>query len=73
MIQYTPLKGEARISPMWRWLEDLTEKERLEIEVPVLDSPDNWQIVVVGADRAKTAVLPTTDNIATVGIDQYRV
>ena len=53
MIQYTPLKGEARISPMWRWLEDLTEKERLEIEVPVVDNPESWHIVVVGADRAK--------------------
>ncbi len=72
MIQYTPLKGEARISPMWRWLEDLTEKERLEIEVPLVDGPDKWKIVVVGADRAKTAVMPIGDGVQTVGIDQYR-
>ena len=72
MIQYTPLKGEARISPMWRWLEDLTEKERLEIEVPVVDNPENWHIVVVGADRAKTCVMPTGDGVSTIGIDQYR-
>ena len=57
---------------MWRWLEDLTEKERLEIEVPVVDSPENWHIVVVGADRAKTCVMPTGDGVSTVGIDQYR-
>ena len=72
MIQYTPIKGEARISAAWRWLENLTEQEILDIEVSVLDSPEDWSIVVVGADRAKTAVMPTTDNIATVGIDQYR-
>ena len=72
MIQYTPIKGEARISAAWRWLEDRTEQEILDIEVSVLDSPEDWSIVVVGADRAKTAVMPTTDNIATVGIDQYR-
>ena len=73
MIQYTPIKGEARIAAAWRWLENLTEQEILDIEVSVLDSPEDWNIVVVGADRAKTAVMPTTDNIATVGIDQYRV
>ncbi|MYA60827.1 MAG: hypothetical protein F4X40_09820 [Chloroflexi bacterium] len=72
MIQYTPIKGEARIAAAWRWLENLTEQEILDIEVSVLDSPEDWNIVVVGADRAKTAVMPTTDNIATVGIDQYR-
>lgn len=71
MIQYTPIKGEARIAAAWRWLENLTEQEILDIEVSVLDSPEDWNIVVVGADRAKTAVMPTTDNIATVGIDQY--
>ena len=72
MIQYTPIKGEARIAAAWRWLENLTEQEILDIEVSVLDSPEDWNIVVVGADRAKTAVMPTTDNIATVGIDQYQ-
>ena len=72
MIQYTPIKGEARIAAAWRWLENLTEQEILDIEMHVLDSPEDWNIVVVGADRAKTAVMPTTDNIATVGIDQYR-
>ncbi len=72
MIQYTPIKGEARIAAAWRWLENLTEQEILDIEVSVLDSPEDWKIVVVGADRAKTCVMPTTDNIATVGIDQYR-
>lgn len=73
MIQYMPLKGEARVGRQWRWLEDLTEKERLDIEVSLLDSADDWFIVVVGADRAKTAVMPISDGTATVGIDQYMV
>ena len=53
MIQYTPIKGEARIAAAWRWLENLTEQEILDIEVSVLDSPEDWNIVVVGADRAQ--------------------
>ena len=34
--------------------------------------PDKLDIVVVGADRAKTAVMPTGPAPVTVGIDQYR-
>lgn len=73
MIQYMPLKGEARVGRQWRWLEDLSEKEILDIEVPLLDSADSWYIVVVGADRAKTAVMPIGEGTATVAVDQYRV
>ena len=72
MIQYMPLEGEARVSANWKWLEGLTEKERLNIEIPVLESADRYDILVVGADRAKTAVMPSGPSPVTVGIDQYR-
>ncbi len=72
MIQYMPLEGEARVAERWKWLENLTEEQRLEITVPLMASPDQVDIVVVGADRAKTAVMPTGPAPVTVGIDQYR-
>ena len=37
-----------------------------------MDSPDDCYIVVVGADRAKTAVFPSGPAPVTVGIDQFR-
>ena len=70
MIQYMPI-DDARVGQQWRWLEGLTEQERLDITVPVLESVDRWYIVVVGADRAKTLVMPTGEGAATVAIDQY--
>ena len=72
MIQYMPLKGEARVAEQWKWLENMTEEQRLEITVPLLQSADHCFIVVVGADRAKTAVFPSGPTPVTVGIDQYR-
>ena len=72
MIQYIPL-DDARVGRHWRWLEGLTEKERLDITVPLLESADRLSIVVVGADRAKTLVMPTGEGTSTVGVDQYRV
>ena len=72
MIQYMPLEGEERVAANWKWLESLSEQERLDITVPVLESADRYYIVVVGADRAKTLVMPTGPSPATVGIDQYR-
>ena len=72
MIQYTPLEGEARVAANWKWLEELTEEERLKINMPVLESADRYDILVVGADRAKTAVMPSGPSPATVGVDQYR-
>lgn len=70
-IQYMPLKGEVRVAEKWRFLENLTEEQRLQITVPVLRSAEDCYIVVVGADRAKTAVFPTGPAPVTVGIDQY--
>ena len=71
MIHYMPI-DDARVGAQWQWLKGLTEQERLDITVPVLESVDRWYIVVVGADRAKTLVMPTGEGAATVGVDQYR-
>ena len=72
MIHYMPLEGEARVADKWKWLENMTEEQRLEIEFPVMDSADDCYILVVGADRAKTAILPSGPAPSTEGIDQYR-
>ena len=71
MTQYTPLKGEARVAAHWRWMEDLSEKELLDITVPVLESADRYDILVVGADRAKTLIMPGGSSVI-VGVDEYR-
>ena len=72
MIQYMPLKGEARVAANWKWLENLTEEQRLNVTIPVLESADRYYILVVGADRAKTLMMPSGPSPATVGIDQFR-
>ena len=72
MIEYMPLEGEARVSEHWKWLEKLTPQQRLELTINVMDSPEDCSIVVVGADRAKTAVFPSGPTPVTEGIDQYR-
>ena len=71
MVHYMPI-DDARVGSQWRWLQGLTEKERLDLTVPVLESVDRWHIVVVGADRAKTLVMPTGEGVSTVGVDRYR-
>ena len=71
MIRYMPLEGEARVADKWRFLEGLTEQQREQITVPILAGPDSCYIVVVGADRAKTAVFPSGPAPVTIGIDQY--
>lgn len=71
MIEYMPLEGEARVSEEWKWLEKLTPQQRIDIQINVLDSPEDCYIVVVGADRAKTAVFPSGPAPVTEGIDQY--
>ena len=72
MIQYMPLAGEARVAANWKWLENLTEEQRLDITVPVLENADRYYVLVVGADRAKTLMMPSGPSPATVAIDQYR-
>lgn len=71
MIEYMPLEGEARVHEEWKWLEKLTPKQRLDLQINVMDSPDDCYILVVGADRAKTAVFPSGPAPVTEGIDQY--
>ena len=72
MIQYMPLEGEPRVAANWKWLENHTEQQRLEMTVPVLESADRYDIFVIGADRAKTLVMPSGPSPATVGVDPYR-
>ena len=71
LIQYMPLEGEARVHDHWKWLENLTEEQLLEITVPIMNDPDDCYILVVGADRAKTSVFPAGPAPVTEGIDQY--
>ena len=72
MTQYVPLEGEARPAAHWQWIKGLTEQERLDVTVPVLESAERYDILVVGADRAKTLVMPSGPSAETVGVDQYR-
>ena len=53
-------------------MQGLTEEQRLKTHVPVLESADRFYIVVVGANMAKTLVMPGGPSPTTVGIDQYR-
>ncbi len=71
LMQYMPLEGEARVHDHWKWLEHLTEEQLLEITVPIMNDADDCYILVVGADRAKTAVFPSGPAPVTEGIDQY--
>ena len=40
--------------------------------MPVLESAERYEILVVGADCAKTLVMPSGPSAVTVGIDQFR-
>ena len=71
LMQYMPLEGEARVHDHWKWLEKLTEEQLLEITVPIMNTPDDCYILIVGADRAKTSVFPAGPAPVTEGIDQY--
>ena len=71
LMHYMPLEGEARVHDHWKWLENLTEEQLLEITVPIMNTPDDCYILVVGADRAKTSVFPSGPAPVTEGIDQY--
>mgnify|MGYP006444264977 FL=1 len=71
LMQYMPLEGEARVHNHWKWLENLTEDQLLEITVPIMNDANDCYILVVGADRAKTGVFPSGPAPVTEGIDQY--
>ena len=62
---------DARVEEEWQWIRGKTEQELLDTTIPLLASPDKIDIVVVGADRAKTLVFPTGPSPETIGIDQY--
>tara|TARA_B110000116_G_scaffold82425_1_gene71773 strand:- start:106 stop:1437 length:1332 start_codon:yes stop_codon:yes gene_type:complete len=69
-IQFMPVE-DARVEEEWQWIRGKTEQELLDTNIPLLADPDKIDIVVVGADRAKTLVFPTGPSAETVGIDQY--
>jgi hypothetical protein len=71
LMQYMPLEGEARVHDHWKWLENMSEEQLLEITVPIMNDADDCYILVIGADRAKTAVVPAGPAPVTEGIDQY--
>jgi len=71
LMQYMPLEGEARVHDHWKWLENLTEEQLLEITVPIMNDANDCYILVVGADRAKTGVFPSGPAPVTEGIEQY--
>ena len=69
-IHFMP-KNDARVEKDWEWIRDKSDQELLDTTMPLLADPDKIDIVVVGADRAKTLVFPTGPTPATVGIDQF--
>jgi hypothetical protein len=71
LMQYMPLEGEARVHDHWKWLENLSEEQLLEITIPIMNDANDCYILVVGADRAKTGVFPSGPAPVTEGIDQY--
>ena len=71
MTQYRPLEESgSRVADHLRGT--LSEQELLDKMVAVLESADRYDILVVGADRAKTLVMPTGPSAVTVGVDQFR-
>ncbi|MFC1935180.1 hypothetical protein ACFLX9_00170 [Chloroflexota bacterium] len=72
MKHYHPLKPET-VAPQWRWLMDLSEKELNDIWMPVRESADRYQLICVGADRAKPVIIPSSPVCPeSVNVDQYR-
>jgi hypothetical protein len=72
MIHYHPLNAET-VDPQWRWLVNLSEKERDEILMPIRESPERYQLICVGGDRAKPLVIPSKKvPPQSVNVDRYR-
>lgn len=73
MMITRPLDKET-IAPQWRWLLDLSQKERDEITMPVRESPDRYHIICVGGTRSKIVIMPGhPGRHQSVRIDQYRL
>src|SRR5262249_9597563 len=73
MAHSHPFKAN-KMRPQWRWLMELTEKELDETWLPVRKSANRYQLICVGADRAKLLIIPSkTIRPSSEGIDQYRL
>ena len=58
-----------KVRVAWKWLYDLSPMEQEKVILPVLESPDRYYIVCLGAnDRAKDLVFGTSTP-ATVEIE----
>ena len=76
-LAYVPLRsteGDLRWLPRhWRWLRDLSDKELDQILEPVVDRADRYDLLCVGADRAKFQIMPAGPfSPSSENIDQYR-
>ena len=72
MMITRPLQPET-VAPQWRWLLDLSEKERDEILMPIRESPDRYQIVCVGGSRSKIVIMPShPGRHESAKVDPYR-
>ena len=57
----------------WRWLRDLSDSQLDQILEPVVDHADRYDLLCVGADRAKFQIMPAEPfSPSTESIDQYR-
>jgi hypothetical protein len=76
-LAYVPMrgtKGDLRWLPrQWHWLRDLSDKELDQIIEPVVERADRYDLLCVGADRAKFQIMPAGPfTPASENIDQYR-
>jgi hypothetical protein len=67
-------KGDLRWLPrQWHWLRDLTDQQLEQIVEPVVERPDRYDLLCVGADRAKFQIMPAGPfTPSSENIDQYR-
>jgi hypothetical protein len=76
-LAYVPMrgtKGDLRWLPrQWHWLRDLSDKELDQIVEPVVEHADRYDLLCVGADRAKFQIMPAGPfTPSSANIDQYR-
>jgi hypothetical protein len=53
------LYQDGKIKPEWQWLFELSGAEARRQTLPVIETADNYSIVVVGSVRAKDLLMPT--------------
>jgi hypothetical protein len=76
-LAYVPMrstKGDLRWLPrQWHWLRDLSDKELDQIVEPVVERADRYDLLCIGADRAKFQIMPAGPfTPSSENIDQYR-